>query len=188
MHLHVDEWGDERIAGLHARGDCYLTLTHGEGWGIGSFDACAYGNPVIATGWGGHMAYLEGSPWLVDYDLVAVDNERAVGSYAPSQRWGDPRLEHAVSLLRGSQPISPAPRRRRADPRAGRARLRTAGRRRSIARRPGPFRRIRRVVKGELAGRPTARVAVRCRRPIPSRLPQRVGDPDSNLGPLPYQR
>jgi len=100
VYLHVDEWSDERIAALHARGDCYLTLTHGEGWGIGSFDACAYGNPVIATGWGGHMAYLDGSPWLVDYDLVAVDNERAVGSYAPSQRWGDPHLEHAVSLLR----------------------------------------------------------------------------------------
>ena len=98
--LHVDEWSDERIAALHARGDCYLTLTHGEGWGIGSFDACAYGNPVIATGWGGHMAYLEGSPWLVDYDLVAVDNERAIGSYAPSQRWGDPHVDHAVSLLR----------------------------------------------------------------------------------------
>jgi glycosyltransferase involved in cell wall biosynthesis len=101
VYLHVDEWSDERIAVLHARGDCYLTLTHGEGWGIGGFDACAYGNPVIATGWGGHMAYLEGSPWLVDYDLVAVDNERAVGSYAPSQRWGDPHVEHAVSLLRG---------------------------------------------------------------------------------------
>ncbi len=100
VHLHVDEWSDERIAALHARGDCYLTLTHSEGWGIGSFDACAYGNPVIATGWGGHLAYLAESPWLVDYDLVAVDNERAIGSYAPSQRWGDARLEHAVSLLR----------------------------------------------------------------------------------------
>jgi hypothetical protein len=31
---------------------------------------------------------------------VAVDDERAVGSYAPSQRWADPHLEHAVSLLR----------------------------------------------------------------------------------------
>jgi glycosyltransferase involved in cell wall biosynthesis len=101
VHLHVDEWSDERIAALHARGDCYLTLTHGEGWGIGSFDACAYGNPVIATGWGGHMAYLEGSPFLLDYDLVAVDNERAIGSYAPSQRWGEARVDHAVSLLRG---------------------------------------------------------------------------------------
>lgn len=99
VYLHVDDWDDERIAALHARGDCYLTLTHGEGWGIGSFDACAYGNPVIATGWSGHLAYLEDSPLLVDYDLVAVDN-RAVASYSPDQHWGEARLEHAVALLR----------------------------------------------------------------------------------------
>jgi glycosyltransferase involved in cell wall biosynthesis len=98
VHLYVDDWDDERIAALHKRGDCYLTLTHGEGWGVGSFDACAHGNPVIATGWGGHLAYLHGSALLVDHDLVAVD--MGASSYTPDQRWGQARLEHAVALLR----------------------------------------------------------------------------------------
>lgn len=99
VQLWVDDWDDARIAALHARGDCYVTLTHGEGWGLGSFDACAYGNSVIATGWSGHLAYLEGSTTLVDYDLVPVDSS-AAGSYAPDQLWAQARLEHAVELLR----------------------------------------------------------------------------------------
>ena len=99
IHLIVEEWDDSRIAGLHARGDCYLTLTHGEGWGIGSFDACVYGNPVIATAWSGHLAYLAGSDTLVDYDLVPVSH-LASASYQTGQLWAQPRLEHAVELLR----------------------------------------------------------------------------------------
>ncbi len=99
IKLWVDDWDDRRIAALHARGDCFLSLCRGEGWGIGSFDACAYGNPVIATGWSGHLAYLEGSPWLVEYDLVPVISS-APASYASDQRWAQPRLEHAVELMR----------------------------------------------------------------------------------------
>ncbi len=99
IQLWVDEWDDSRIAALHARGDCYVSLCHGEGWGIGSFDACAYGNPVIATGWSGHLAYLQGSPWLVDYDLVPVASS-APASYSADQHWAEPRLDHAVELMR----------------------------------------------------------------------------------------
>jgi hypothetical protein len=99
IHLVVEEWDEARIAGLHTRGDCYITLSHGEGWGIGSFDACVYGNPVIAPGWSAHLEYLAGSQTLVDYDLVAVSHS-ATGSYEPAQRWAAARLEHAVELLR----------------------------------------------------------------------------------------
>jgi glycosyltransferase involved in cell wall biosynthesis len=95
----VDDWDARQIAALHTRGDCYVTLTHGEGWGVGSFDACAYGNPVIATGWSGHIEYLEGSPLLVDFALVSVEHS-APASYSPAQRWAQPRLDHAVELMR----------------------------------------------------------------------------------------
>jgi len=54
---------------------------------------------VIATGWSGHLAYLEGSPWLVDHDLVPVRSS-APASYAPDQHWAEPRLDHAAQLMR----------------------------------------------------------------------------------------
>lgn len=97
--LEVDDWSDDRIAGLHTRGDCYVTLTHGEGWGVGSFDACAYGNPVIATGWGGHLAYLDDRALLIDHELVPVVHS-APDSYSPDQQWAEPNRDHAIEHMR----------------------------------------------------------------------------------------
>jgi glycosyltransferase involved in cell wall biosynthesis len=101
VHLEVETWTDDRIDGLHARGDCYVTLARGEGWGIGAFDASAYGNPVVATGWGGFLEYLDDeSAFLVDHALTPVEHN-AFASYSPDQQWAAPDVEHAVELLRG---------------------------------------------------------------------------------------
>jgi glycosyltransferase involved in cell wall biosynthesis len=100
VRLEVEPWNDDRIAGLHARGDCYLTLARGEGWGMGAFDASAYGNPVIATGWGGFLAYLDdSSAFLVDHTLTPVEHHAST-SYSRDQQWAAPDLDHAVDLLR----------------------------------------------------------------------------------------
>ncbi len=100
VQLEPGTWTDDRIAGLHTRGDCYVTLARGEGWGIGAFDACAYGTPVVATGWGGFLEYLDPTTaYLVGSELVAVDND-AYASYSPDQRWAEPNLDHAVEHLR----------------------------------------------------------------------------------------
>ncbi len=100
VHLEVETWTDDRIAGLHTRGDCYLTLARGEGWGIGAFDASAYGNPVVATGWGGFLEYLDDdSAFLVDHQLAAVEHN-AFASYSRDQQWAAPDLDHAVDALR----------------------------------------------------------------------------------------
>ena len=42
VRVEVGEWTPARIAGLHTRGDCFVSLTHGEGWHLGAFDASAY--------------------------------------------------------------------------------------------------------------------------------------------------
>jgi glycosyltransferase involved in cell wall biosynthesis len=100
VRVEAEMWTDDRIAGLHARGDCYLSLARGEGWGIGAFDATAYGNPVVATGWGGFLEYLDAdTAFLVDHSLAAVEHN-AFASYSPDQQWAAPDLDHAVELLR----------------------------------------------------------------------------------------
>ncbi len=88
------------ITGLHGRGDCYVSLCRGEGWGIGAFDAAAHGNPVVTTGFGGHLDFMAGSPYLVDFDLVPVDDPAGLPTYARDQRWADPDVEHGARLLR----------------------------------------------------------------------------------------
>lgn len=88
------------IAALHRRGDCFVSLCRSEGWGLGAFDAAAYGNPVVTTGFGGHLDYLGGSPYLVDHRLVAVDDPRGRPSYTPDQRWAEPDVDHGAAMLR----------------------------------------------------------------------------------------
>jgi glycosyltransferase involved in cell wall biosynthesis len=91
---------DASLRGLHARGDCYLALSRGEGWGFGAFDAAAHGKPAVVTGLGGWMDYLAGSPTLVDHRLVAVGEVPGAPSYGPGQRWAEPDVDHAATLLR----------------------------------------------------------------------------------------
>lgn len=99
VRLMVGTVTDDEIAALHARGDCFVSLCRSEGWGIGAFDAAAFGRPVVTTGWGGHLDFLGGSPYLVDYELVAVHDPLGEPSYAPDQRWAEPDLAHASALL-----------------------------------------------------------------------------------------
>ena len=118
VRLEVETWTDDRIAGLHTRGDCYVTLAHGEGWGIGAFDATAYGNPVVATGWGGFLEYLDDeSAFLVDHTLAAVEHN-AFASYSADQQLGRARSRPRGRVAaRGRRPI-PSGRAARAEPRS----------------------------------------------------------------------
>jgi glycosyltransferase involved in cell wall biosynthesis len=100
IRLVTRQLSDPEMVALHRRGDCFVSLCRSEGWGLGAFDAAAFGKPVVTTGFGGHLDYLGGSPYLVDYELVAVQGGSEGSSYTSDQRWAEPNLEHAVALLR----------------------------------------------------------------------------------------
>ena len=101
IRLVTDVLSEEAIRRLHERGDCYVSLCRGEGWGIGAFDAAACGNPVVMTGFGGQLDYLHpDAAYLVDYALVPVINPQAPLSYSPDQRWAEPDIRHGAQLLR----------------------------------------------------------------------------------------
>jgi glycosyltransferase involved in cell wall biosynthesis len=91
---------DSDIVTLHRRGNCFVSLSRGEGWGLGAFDAATHDNPVVTTGYGGQLDYLADSPYLVRFELVPVEDPTGFPSYAPDQRWAEPDLDHAASLLR----------------------------------------------------------------------------------------
>jgi glycosyltransferase involved in cell wall biosynthesis len=93
---------EQAIDDLHRRGDCYVSLCRGEGWGIGAFDAAAHGKPVVMTGFGGQLDYLDRNlAYLVNYSLVPVNDPTAPKSYAPDQQWAEPDIVHGAKLLRG---------------------------------------------------------------------------------------
>lgn len=101
--LHDAELDGDGIDLIHALGDVYVSLSHGEGWGLGAFEAATLGKPVVMTGWGGQCEFL-GAVWpgAIAYALAPVPlwpPHRP--SYFPSQRWARPDPDAAVRMLRG---------------------------------------------------------------------------------------
>jgi len=120
IHLITRELSDAEIAALHADADCFVSLTRAEGWCVPAFDAATAGNPVVITGHGGQLDYLdESTAYLVEHDLVPVNDPRPGTLYTSDQRWAEPSVEHAASLL---QQVAN-------DPASARARARIASQR-----------------------------------------------------------
>jgi hypothetical protein len=91
------------IGQLHTRGDCFVSLARGEGWGLGAFEAGAAGHPVVLPGWGGHLDYLPpGYPYQVRYGLVPTGDDEPDDWFvrADDQRWAQADVPHASALLR----------------------------------------------------------------------------------------
>ncbi len=64
---------ENEIAAVHRRGDCYVSLDRGEGWGLSPFQAGAAGNAIAVTGFGGSTEYAKpDNSYLVNYTLTPV--------------------------------------------------------------------------------------------------------------------
>lgn len=61
---------------LHGDGDCFVSATRGEGWGLGLFEAAIMGRWIISPIWGGHADFLcrdpHAGPILSAAELHAV--------------------------------------------------------------------------------------------------------------------
>lgn len=62
--------GKKQLKGLYTLGNVFVLPSRGEGVGLPFIEALSSGIPVIATGWGGQMDFLnEDNAFLVDYRL-----------------------------------------------------------------------------------------------------------------------
>ncbi len=87
---------------LHSIGDCYVSLTKSEGFGLTIFDAFNYGKKIIATGYSGHLDFLGNSySGLVQYALGPVTGMNSFSNnYKDNQIWAYPNIEHATKLMK----------------------------------------------------------------------------------------
>jgi 2-polyprenyl-3-methyl-5-hydroxy-6-metoxy-1,4-benzoquinol methylase len=96
--LRCEAWDEKTMGDLHARGDCYVSLHKGEGWGYPLFEAACRGTPVIATAYAGPLDYLDAEHhWLVRCAPAPVRQRYAF--YHSGMRWADADLDHAVEGL-----------------------------------------------------------------------------------------
>jgi ADP-heptose:LPS heptosyltransferase/glycosyltransferase involved in cell wall biosynthesis len=97
--LHCTLFDEGRMRALQARGNCYVSLHLGEGWGYPLFEASALGTPIVATGYGGPLDYLDsGRHWLVRSTLAHVQRPHYL--YRTSMRWAEPDIAHASEGMR----------------------------------------------------------------------------------------
>jgi glycosyltransferase involved in cell wall biosynthesis len=95
-----DVWSEQQMEALEQRGNCYVSLHRGEGWGYPIFDAACRGTPVIATGYSGPLEYLDSAHHsLVKFKLVSVAQADPMNSYSAEMKWAEPNLEHAAALM-----------------------------------------------------------------------------------------
>lgn len=100
--LNTDQLDSAELDMIHAIGDVYVTVSHGEGFGLGAFEAATRATPVLAPAWGGQTDFL-GDDWpgALPFRMTQVPlwpPHRP--SYFPSQRWASVDTEAAVERMR----------------------------------------------------------------------------------------
>jgi ADP-heptose:LPS heptosyltransferase len=97
--LQCAQFDQSQMEALHDRGDCYVSLHRGEGWGYPLFEAASRGTPVVATAYGGPLDYLDPERHrLVRCNVEPV--RRPYFLYEGSMKWAEPDLNDAQAALR----------------------------------------------------------------------------------------
>jgi glycosyltransferase involved in cell wall biosynthesis len=103
--------GDMTDAEMHSlykneRIDAFVSLPHGEGFGLPLFEAAYSGLPVVATGWSGQLDFLTDAKgrdqfYNVAYDLQPVQKEVVWdGVIVPDSMWAYARESSAKEQMR----------------------------------------------------------------------------------------
>jgi hypothetical protein len=101
VHLVADPLSSAALAGLHALGDCFVSLARGSSCGGPALDAAARGKPVIGTGYGGLGELVDtATGYPVRHSLTPVSGMATEPGYTADQFWAEPDLAHAIGQLR----------------------------------------------------------------------------------------
>lgn len=62
IHIPDGRLDERQLLDLHRGGDCFVSATRGEGFGLGHFEAAIMGNIIVTPTWGGHWEFLHDYP------------------------------------------------------------------------------------------------------------------------------
>jgi hypothetical protein len=85
------------IIDIHKNCNCYISLAHSEGVGLGMVEASTIGNPVLTTNYGGQLEYLNYG-YFVDYKLDFININYSL--FDKTQYWAYPNYNHASKLMK----------------------------------------------------------------------------------------
>lgn len=90
----------DEILTIHNCCDCFVLPHRAEGWGVPHFEALAMGKPVIATGYGGNLEYMQlANSWLLSFFMTPVGGMNRL-TYNGKMHWAEPNLENLQDAMR----------------------------------------------------------------------------------------
>jgi glycosyltransferase involved in cell wall biosynthesis len=79
--------------------DCYVSLHHAEGFGLGPAEAMSLGKVALLTAWSGNMEYMRSNNCVaIQYSLKTLGKD--YGPYEAHQHWAVPDIDHAAAEMR----------------------------------------------------------------------------------------
>ena len=100
IEIATDLFSEAQMRHLHGSCHAYVSLSHGESWGLGAWDATLAGKPVVHTGWSAPMEYLHPQGLVAASTSPVFGMKDAGPGYDQSMNWGEPHLDDAIARLR----------------------------------------------------------------------------------------
>jgi glycosyltransferase involved in cell wall biosynthesis len=108
VYLIHGDMTDEEMHSLykHPKMSAFITLSHGEGFGLPIFEAAYSGLPIVATGWSGQLDFLVDKKkkenfYNVSFDLQPIPKEVVWKDVIPEgTMWAYPREQSAKEKMR----------------------------------------------------------------------------------------
>jgi len=110
----LENWTTEKMRAFHLDGDCFISATRGEGFGLCEFEAKLCGRRVITTDGGATKEFLVPNMFksssddiLVPAKMIFVENMYGIGCYDVDQEWYDPKFDALVEAFRRAKREGP---------------------------------------------------------------------------------
>lgn len=100
IEIATDNFSDAQMRELQASCHAFVSLAHGEGWGLGAWDATLAGKPVIHTAWSSPVEFVHPQGLVAASTSPVYGMSDFVPFYDQGMNWGEPRLDDAITKLR----------------------------------------------------------------------------------------
>ena len=92
----LDQYNDAQLKGLYLQSNLLVAPSRGEGFGLPIGEAMRLGIPVITTGWGGQLDFVNNTnSWLIDYKFTPSESHFGLDQ----SFWADPCVNHLCELI-----------------------------------------------------------------------------------------
>lgn len=101
VFIDLDLRSEMEMDALYRCSHAFVLPSRGEGVGYPVLEAAMRGVPIIVTGWGGHLDFLnEYNSYLIPYHLVPVTPQPYYQGYQRDQLWAESSIDALRSLMR----------------------------------------------------------------------------------------